>query len=148
MSPLSIIATIFFIAYATPTLGQGGATDTDLRAAYCSGVLKQEIEFYRQLLQSPPPTPEGKQFLQDLINETGRRRSRYFGYLMSKPTSVLADPAMTVATQRGRADAAQCYREVQQWCDTGACTNAHPVVCVQPNQCDDPSKLLPFPFDQ
>jgi hypothetical protein len=62
MSPLSIIATIVFIACPAPTLGQGGVTDTDLRAAYCSGVLKQEIELYWQLLQSPPPTQKGNSF--------------------------------------------------------------------------------------
>jgi hypothetical protein len=102
-----------------PALAQGAATDNELYAAYCIGVMNSSIED----MGGPSSNPQIEQMRQTTIAPLVQSRQRFQSYLIS--SGVITDYrradailGLATATQRGQAD--------QQQCLAGIMANCHP----------------------
>ncbi len=79
-------------------------------------------------------------------------RNQYLSYLLS--TGVLADAGsfeasvgITVAVRRGSAEMAACSEAILACATTSRPCSPAPV-CDRTEHCEEPGKILPFPFGQ
>ncbi len=115
--------------------GTAGATDNELYAAYCIGVLDDQIQGLRSTFPTASgqkPIPELEQALQRQLAPVMQSRQRFAGYLAS--TGALTDPArdvwgLMVAQKHGREDYDQCLASLPQ-CAVTTSVQAN-VVCIR-----------------
>jgi hypothetical protein len=118
MKKLCIIVSLFLFS----TIARSETmlpTDIELRASYCSAVLKYYIEMYSYELTKEQPYDDIKKSLQKLENNAISNRERIAAYLI--PRIYHIDPLpMEFAKKRGEIDAGKIDNESQlrkSYCD-------------------------------
>jgi hypothetical protein len=119
MRPM-LIALCTVLSFPAPSQAQRGATDNELYASYCKGVMDSKIATVSALAAPPngaPLTPEAEQQRQTAIAPAAKAQQRFQSYLMS--TGVLTDSergdaflGLLEAARRGQGDEKECLTGV------------------------------------
>jgi hypothetical protein len=137
MKHLSIVVMFAIALCAVSAHAQNRASETELRAGYCIGVINEWLDGIRS---APPPTStELEKIKQGAIKELEGNKRRFATYLAS--SNATGDMSMVVAIQRGKAEATECRRLTDQ-------LETRPAACFRTDPCGDPGKMLPFPYGQ
>lgn len=106
---------------STPAQAQSGATDNELYAAYCIGVMDERIG-----TGAPSADPQKEQYERSVTAPWVQLRQRFQTYLLS--TGAIADPqrvdaalGLTAAARRGHTDMQQCLAALTTKCNRDAC---------------------------
>ena len=149
LRPILSIASFFVLSNIAnySAFSQYGVTETEARAAYCVGVMNREIGTL-QKAQHEAPTKSIEEpwhsLGQQLVDDDERVRKRYLLYLNStRALPDLSPEALMFASLRGTEEMTACQSaEAACLSTTGKCIGP-PIACAGPEQCRDPSKLLP-----
>jgi hypothetical protein len=125
-SEISTLLAAVVLWTSAPAQGQSGATDNELYAAYCKGVMDATLES----MGAPSTNPQTERLRQSTIAPFVQLRQRFQSYLLS--TGVITDLqrenavfGLTTATQRGQADQRQCFSGILANCQPAAACKVH-----------------------
>ena len=138
MGPGCAVLFAALLGLAGPAMAQQpGATDNELHAAYCVGVLDEQIHTVRA---TPNGDPNTRQLREGDLLPKLELRKRFADYLLA--TGLVADTnrdaaglGALVAQRRGGADAQQCFQFVLGRCQPAVACN------VNTNKPNDPWNL-------
>jgi hypothetical protein len=110
---LAIIAAALFLSAACRGQEQSAASDNQLYAGYCLGVMTEMID---QTNSNPPATaPQFAQLRQRAIEDLRSRQRRFASYLLAT-NSIQTDQAggTIIAMARGKSEATICTNQTRQ----------------------------------